>query len=185
MLMRTRSCRLSCFRYLGFAIFLSGCSYGDSVVDFELTLPDLPDGLGVAGPIAGRSGRMFVVAGGANFPHQPRWESDKVWYDRVMILDLQNPEAGWRTSPTTLKRPCGYGVSLSHATFGIVAVGGADSRTHFDEAFLLHVDPGTYEVHSEALAALPMTLAFATGVLLGDQVCTNTHKQTHTHNTHT
>ena len=39
-------------------------------------LPNIPNQLGVAGPITGIHNGALLVAGGANFP-KPIWESDK------------------------------------------------------------------------------------------------------------
>ncbi len=78
-------------------------------------LPPLPDPVGLAGPFAGVSGEpsndVLIIAGGANFPDGPPWEGHpKVWHDRVFVLT--DPEANW-TSGFKLKRPLGYGVSVT------------------------------------------------------------------------
>ena len=65
-------------------------------IDFD-SMPPLPDGEGLAGAIAGRSGATIIIAGGANFPDEPRWETAKVWHDAVMVLDLSADAPAWTT----------------------------------------------------------------------------------------
>ena len=142
----------------------------ESVTAFQDVLPSLPDGVGLAGPVAGRNGAMLVIAGGANFPDQPRWETAKAWHDRIQVLDLMDVDAGWRTSPTRLPHPLAYGISLTHPKYGIVSVGGVDGTAHRADSFLMQVDPDTLEATFESLPDLPITLAYAAGALQGDQV---------------
>ena len=142
----------------------------EAVVTFEQPLPALPDDIGVAGAVAGRIGPLLVVAGGANFPDEPRWETNKAWHDRIQVLDLRDAESGWRTSPTSLPRPIAYGVSLTHPTYGIVSIGGSDGATHLADAFLLQIDPDTLEATFEPLPDLPVPLAYAAGALRNDEV---------------
>ena len=59
-----------------------------SRLDFQ-PLPDLPDPIGVAGPIVGVVNGTLIVAGGANFAlkDDPQlWELPKVYHDRAWIL---------------------------------------------------------------------------------------------------
>ena len=136
-------------------------------VDFDST-PPLPDGEGLAGAIAGRSGATIIVAGGANFPDEPRWETAKVWHDAVMVLDLSDESPAWTTLPDRLPRAIAYGVSLSHPTRGVISIGGADGREHLDDAFVLAIEGG--DLVRSPLPDLPTPLAYATGVLVGDVV---------------
>ena len=136
-------------------------------IDFDST-PPLPDGEGLAGAIAGRSGATIIIAGGANFPDEPRWETAKVWHDAVMVLDLSADAPAWTTLADRLSRPVAYGVSLTHPTRGVISIGGADGRGHLDDAFVLAIEDG--DLVRSPLPRLPTPLAYAAGVLVGDVV---------------
>ena len=125
-----------------------------------------PEAEGVAGPIAGVHNGHLIVAGGANFPDEPLWETDKVWRDSVHVLDL--PRGQWRTVDATLPHKNAYSVALTHPEFGVVAVGGSDGRQHFDDTYLLRYEGS--DVSITALPALPQSVAYAAGVLIGDTV---------------
>ena len=141
----------------------------DAVLDiaFEST-PPLPDGEGLAGAIAGRSGAKIIIAGGANFPNEPRWETEKVWHDAVQVLDLSADSPAWTTLSDRLPGPIAYGVSLTHPTRGVISIGGADADEHLDDAFILTVDRD--RLIRSPLPDLPSPLAYAAGVLVGDVV---------------
>ena len=142
----------------------------DMMVRFSESIPPLPGGEGLAGSVAGMDGSLLVVAGGANFPDQPRWETDKAWHDRVFSIDLTSIEDGWRESEQRLARPLAYGVSLTHPEYGIISIGGADAERHHRDAFLLSIDPTTREVTESPLPDLPISLAYAAGALDGSVV---------------
>ena len=56
----------------------------------ELPAPEgLDKNIGVAGPFVGVHNDALIVAGGANFPDKPLWETDKVWHDRIYVLSEQ------------------------------------------------------------------------------------------------
>ena len=74
-------------------------------------LPPIADAEGFAAPYVGVSGSSLIVAGGANFPDKPRWQTGKVWYDSIFILDTPNGE--WRKSKSKLPRPLAYGLSFN------------------------------------------------------------------------
>jgi N-acetylneuraminate epimerase len=100
-------------------------------------LPSLPDKEGFAGPFAGTSRGVLLVAGGANFPEKkPREGGKKVWSDTVFALS--RPGGEWRVAGK-LPRPLGYGVSVTHRD-GVVCVGGSDSERHHADAFRLEWD---------------------------------------------
>ena len=98
-----------------------------SLVDVRESLPPLP-GPGLAGSVAGQSNNHLIIAGGANFPNAPLWETDKVWHDEIHVLDLASPENGWRTLESRLPNPIAYGVSLTHPTLGVISIGGGDGE---------------------------------------------------------
>ena len=126
-------------------------------------LPPLPDDHGFAGAHAGVSGGALVVAGGANFPLRPPWEGgDKVWHDRVFVLE--HPDAAW-VEAGKLPRAAGYGVSVTHRD-GVVCVGGSDASGHQAGAFRLEWAEG--RLRTTPLPDLPRPLANASGALVGD-----------------
>lgn len=128
-------------------------------------LAPLPDAHGFAGPFAGVSGGVLLVAGGANFPDRKPWEGGvKVWYDTVFALEKL--DGGWRATGR-LPHPLGYGVSVSHRR-GLVCIGGSDARQHHASTFLLKWGKGRLE--TESLPPLPEPRANACGALLGNTV---------------
>ena len=61
------------------------------------SLPDLPDPIGVAGPVVGVQGEFLIVAGGANFaaPDDPvLWDVPKQYHDRACFDDAMD-FMGW------------------------------------------------------------------------------------------
>jgi SSS family solute:Na+ symporter len=138
-----------------------------SLIEVDTSLPALP-GVGVAGALAGTSSNHLIIAGGANFPNAPLWETEKVWHDAIHVLDLASPSDGWSTLEPTLPRATAYGVSLTHPTFGVISVGGADGTTHLDNAFMMTFNDG--ELVVEPLPNLPTPLAYAAGAIDGDIV---------------
>ena len=70
------------------------------------SLFELPDPLGVAGPVVGVHNESLIVAGGANFP-KPVWEASKVWHKKIYVLRQGNHEAIWRKAGE-LESPLGY-----------------------------------------------------------------------------
>ncbi len=131
-------------------------------------LPALPDGEGVAGAIAGRSGPFVVVAGGANFPTEARWESPKRWHDAVLVLDLRAPADGWRTLAEPLPFAVGYGATVTDPARGIVTVGGDDGTRFHTRAAILATDGST--LATTPLPDLPTPLAYASAALSGSML---------------
>jgi N-acetylneuraminic acid mutarotase len=128
-------------------------------------LPSLPDKEGFAGPFAGTSRGVLLVAGGANFPEKKPWEGGKkVWYDTVFTLD--RPDGEWRVAGM-LPRPLGYGVSVTHRD-GVVCVGGSNSERHHADAFRLEWNAG--KVVASPLPPLPRPVANACGAMVGDSL---------------
>lgn len=126
-------------------------------------LPPLPDKEGFAGPFAGVSNGVLVVAGGANFPDKRPWDGGKkVWSDAVFVLD--KPDGKWAVGGK-LPRPLGYGVSVTHGG-GVVCVGGSDAARHHADAFRLDWRDG--RLTTTKLPPLPKSLANGSGALVGD-----------------
>ena len=106
----------------------------------ELTELPAPDGLneniGVAGPFVGVHNDALIVAGGANFPDKPLWETDKVWHDRIYVLSKQSDGNYIWQNGGKLDKPIAYGSSVS-ASNGVLCIGGDDSKKVYTDVFLL------------------------------------------------
>lgn len=126
-------------------------------------IPSLPDPEGFASMFAGVSGGAVLAAGGANFPDKKPWEGGKkIWYDSVFVLE--KPDGAWKVAGK-LRRPLGYGVSVTHGG-GVVCVGGSDADGHRAECFRLEWRGGKLE--TKPLPTLPRAVANMSGALLGD-----------------
>lgn len=142
-----------------------------AVLEFDLgALPPLPGDEGLAGAIAGLDGRSIIVAGGANFPDTPRWETAKAWHDDVHVLDLARPDSGWTTYEDQLPRPIAYGVSVSHPMLGVVSIGGDTGDGITAEVFALRTGADGDVPTRTDLPALPTPLAYAAGTILGNDI---------------
>ena len=143
----------------------------EAVLDFDLdALPPLPGGEGLAGAVAGLDGRRIIVAGGANFPDPPRWETEKTWHDDIHVLDLARPEAGWTTFDDALGGPVAYGVSVSHPSLGVVSIGGDTGEGIIADVFALRTDDAGAAPSRTRLPSLPVPLAYAAGTILGEDI---------------
>jgi N-acetylneuraminic acid mutarotase len=110
-------------------------------------------------------GDALIVAGGANFPHQPPWEGGvKVWHDDVFVLE--KPDGPWRKAGS-LPVALGYGVAVSHAR-GLVCIGGSNADRHFGSVMVLRWLKG--RLQTELLLGLPQDGANLSGALVGDTV---------------
>lgn len=128
-------------------------------------LPSLPDKEGFAGPFAGVSQGVLLVAGGAKFPEKRPWEGGtKRWYSTVYALDT--PSAAWK-EVGNLPRPLGYGVSASYQG-RMICVGGSDSQRHFADCFSLEWVGG--RLVTKALPPLPIPVANGCGALVGTRL---------------
>jgi len=113
-------------------------------LDFQ-SVPDLPNQIGVAGPIVGVIGDSLIVAGGANFaaPDDPDlWDLPKRYLEDVWVLDrsFNNGAADyeWNTNlvKAKLSQPVGYS-SVVSTPFGVVSMGGENEKGPSNRAFLL------------------------------------------------
>ena len=125
-------------------------------------LPELPDELGVAGAFAGISEDVLIVAGGANFP-EPLFKNKrkneaakKTWWDKVYVLP--EPDGQWHEA-APLARPLAY---------GLVCIGGSDSKRHYSDVFLLQWIDG--QIKRTALPSLPKVCANTAAALLNNTI---------------
>jgi len=128
-------------------------------------LPPLPDPLGLAGPFAGVSNDVLIIAGGANFPDGPPWEGHaKVWHDQVFVLT--DPQGCW-LSDFKLSRPLGYGVSVTWNE-KIVCLGGGDKDRHYADVFMLEWSGNKLETIGGP--PMPRPCGLSAGVLVDNTV---------------
>ena len=127
-------------------------------------LPELPEPLGVAGAFVGVSNGALVVAGGAHFRVSPFEGGQKIWVDRIFVLE--DREGQWQAAGR-LKAPLAYGVSISTPD-GIVCIGGSDSARHHRDVFRLTWNNGRIE--QTDLRDLPRSSANMSGALLDGKI---------------
>jgi solute:Na+ symporter, SSS family len=123
-------------------------------------LPELPDPIGVAGPVVGISNGALIVAGGANF-HTPPYEGgQKLWHDKAWALD--SPDGQWRHAGM-LTHPLGYSANVSTSE-GVIVLGGSDRGDHFADVVRLNWN-GRF-VTEEPLPSLPRRCANTSATIL-------------------
>ena len=157
-------------------------------------LPDLPDNLGVAGPIVGyhdvdpanvtdASPDFLIVAAGSNFGHadDPQlWDLPKIYHDRVWVL--QRSYAGnktcfqWRDDigdDFRLSQPVGYS-SVVSTKFGVLVIGGQNADGMTNRAFLLrltkHNGNWRFIENDKAVPDLPLKSTAGGAAIVGDYV---------------
>jgi len=159
-----------------FVFWQASCLQGDDGIQeggLQWTaLPDLPDALGVAGPFAGVHNDVLIVAGGANFP-KPVWENDKVWHDRIHVLEKITSEGGevryaWHDGGN-LPLPLAYGGAVSTKD-GVVCIGGNDSKQAYDVVFLLSWNAAEKKIEVTPYPKLPKPCAFGAATIIGDVI---------------
>lgn len=138
-------------------------------------LAELPSGEGgeahpgLAGPFAGVHQDALVIAGGANFPGEPRWETGKVWHRDIYVLEKRGEEAFTWKAGGRLPRPLAYGASVSTPE-GVVCLGGDDGETISAEVFMLAWEPAAGRVVSSVYPELPAPCAYGQAVLVGNTI---------------
>ena len=122
-------------------------------LEFE-GLPDLPDPVGVAGPVVGfhdvdaadPAGNFVIVAGGANFAaadDPDLWSLPKLYHDKVHVLERDGDEYRWNIEIARefkLSQPVGYS-SVVNTKWGVLVIGGRDASGPSSRAFLLGLEP--------------------------------------------
>ncbi|WP_425400027.1 sodium:solute symporter family transporter [Aeoliella sp.] len=130
-------------------------------------LPDLPDPLGVAGPIVGLSNDCLIVAGGANFP-KPVWDNEKQWHDDAYVLTRSGEQYTWKHAGK-LPAPVGYS-AVTTLPDGVLALGGNDAKQVFDKAMLLKYVAGESKLQVVDFPALPAPNVFGQAAVIGNVV---------------
>jgi len=132
------------------------------------SLPDLPEALGLGGPLVGVHNDALIVGGGTNFP-EPVWETDKVWCDAVWVLTRNDAgEYQWNDG-FKLDRPVAYAACAS-TDHGVVCIGGSDGQTTFAECFLLQWDAAAGQLKQIPLPSLSEPCAYGAAAAIGKTV---------------
>lgn len=130
-------------------------------------LPDLPDPLGLAGPLVGVHNDAVIVAGGANFS-LPVWGNPKQWHDKFYVLTHSATGPSWRTAGS-LNHNLAYAACAS-TQYGVVCVGGNDATEIYSSALILTWNPHSSSIQSQLLPNLPQPIVYAGAAALGDTV---------------
>lgn len=130
-------------------------------------LATLPNKLGVAGPFVGVHNDVLIVAGGANFP-DPTWDTDKVWYDEIHVLEREGNIYRWH-SGGRLPRKLAYGAAVSIPE-GVLCLGGNDASQTYAETFLLSWDVKSKSIRITHTPPLPQPCAYGQAVLVENEV---------------
>ena len=180
-----------CLLVAGFCVFWFGAGLeafsqvDDSVrhqrLGFEAA-PDLPDRIGVAGPIVGVVGDSMIVAGGANFSEadDPElWDLPKRYHRKVWVLDRNREESdftfAWDENVQgELSRNIAYS-SVVSTSFGVLCLGGEDENGLTSRAFLLTLadlkESGRVLVENDlGVPDLPLPCSAGGAAIIGDFV---------------
>ncbi len=151
-------------------LLITGCSETEAPKSEAITweeLPELPNTIGLGGAFSGVSNGALIVAGGANFPDEPEWESGtKAWYDDIYILTPENKEKEWLTG-FKLNQPLAYGASVSSGD-SLILIGGSDSERYHDGVTKLTWNPEAGTIEQSSLPSLPQPLSFGDAAVIGD-----------------
>ena len=135
-------------------------------------LPDLPDALGLGGPLVGVNNDALIVAGGTNFPvseGQDLWEVPKVWHDNAWILERNGADTYRWLSGFKLDRPAAYAACVSTSK-GVACLGGSDGDQALSDAFLLTWDSQQAQLRQTPLPRLPQPCAYGDATAIGDVI---------------
>ena len=150
-------------------LLITGCSETEAPQTEAITweeLPELPNTVGLGGAFSGVINGALIVAGGANFPDEPEWESGtKVWYDDIYVLTPENKEKEWLTG-FKLNQPLAYGASVSTGD-SLILIGGSDAESYHDGVSKLTWNPETQMIDQSSLPPLPQPLCFGDAAVIG------------------
>ena len=144
-------------------------------------LSNLPDKVGVAGPLVGVIGDSMIVAGGANFaePNDPQlWDLPKLYHTKSWILNRKTVDGKttyeWQTeSKFQLKEKVAYS-SVVSTEFGILCMGGENVDGPTDRAFLLNLKAGPngkqIVENDRGVPDLPLPCTAGGAAIIGDYV---------------
>ena len=121
---------------------------------------------GLAGPFAGVHRGALIIAGGANFPNKPLWETAKVWHDDIFVLVKEGDTHVWRDGGK-LPLPLAYGAAVTTPA-GVVCIGGDAGESIRAEVFLLQWTGD--QVRRTDYPPLPGPCAYGQATLAGDTI---------------
>ncbi|MBN1291641.1 MAG: sodium/solute symporter [Candidatus Latescibacteria bacterium] len=155
-------CCLCCF-----PIYSSGRDHQVTDIFQWGKLPDLPDPLGVAGPFAGISNDVLLVAGGANFPVSLFDGGKKVWTEKGYVLQKQSSGRYRWINTFVLDRPIAYGASVN-VPRSVVFIGGCDAEQCYDE--VVRIEWTGDRVQQYPWPQLPQPCGFTSAALIGTTI---------------
>lgn len=174
-------CFLACLIATGsIAVAQDAIESTESRLEFH-SIPDLPDPVGVAGPIVGIHNGAMIVAGGANFraPDDPKlWEVPKAYHDRASVLERNGKTASesfsWRndTAGFRLSQKIAY-PAVVNTEHGVLCMGGENSDGPLNRAFLLAWNEGGNNLLVEndlGVPDLPLACTACGAAVIGDYV---------------
>ena len=125
-------------------------------------LPALPQAM--SGHFAGVVDDALVVAGGSYFEVSPWQGGEKIWLDRVFLLD--NPDGSW-SEAAPLPHALAYG-GMGTVAKGMILAGGSDGQRNFQTTVL--VTRSGDGLVLESLPNLPEPCAMTGAAVLGETI---------------
>lgn len=131
---------------------------------------DGPMSIGVAGPVTGVTGDVFIVAGGANFPEGMPWDGGVKRYHATGAVYRYSPgKAIDKLFAFSLPAPLAYAACISTPK-GIVYAGGEHQGGAVRSVGLITVDVSKQTVSIDSLPDLPYSATNASLAVLGTVV---------------
>lgn len=128
---------------------------------------DGPMSIGVAGPVTGVIGDVFIVAGGANFPEGMPWDGGVKRYQATGVVYKYSPgKAIDKVFAFSLPGPLAYAACISTPK-GIVYAGGENQGGAVRSVGLITVDIHKKTVSIDSLPDLPYTATNASIAVQG------------------
>lgn len=125
--------------------------------------------LGVAGPVAGVHGGLFLVAGGANFPEDMPWNGGKKKYHEEIYVFRKAGDSLLHHVTTKLPFAIAYAASVS-LPGGILAIGGENENGLSNGVFLLQWKAELNKVTVMTFPSLPFAVTNASAAIHGNKV---------------
>ena len=127
------------------------------------TLPDFPDGIGVALPYTGVSNGALIIAGGTHFEGEGE-DRKKVWTNSIYVYEKGS--SAWKGA-FTLEKPLSYGASVN-IDQGMLCMGGSDPEKCYADVFLLEWIDG--KIRQTSWPDLPEPCMYIAAALVGNVV---------------
>lgn len=142
------------------------------------SLPDLPESIGVAGPIVGVHNDAMIVAGGANFAasNDPSlWEIPKAFHNRAWVLERERKNGGddysWRKDMAGFRLAQNVAYSaVVNTKFGVLCMGGENEAGPVNRAFLLSWNEKQIVEYDATVPDLPLACTGGGAAVIGEYV---------------